>query len=76
MPTDPVIPDGTVTGRHPLIGTRWRINDTGGTFVVEDVVAQYARVRRANGAQGRILASSIRPSYRRTGYTPIGAGED
>lgn len=55
----------------PLVGTRWRINDTGGTFVVESVHGQYAYVRRHNGSAGRILAHAIRSSNAKTGYTQV-----
>lgn len=55
----------------PLVGTRWRINDTGGRFTVESVQGRYAYVRRHNGSAGRILAHTIKTSKAKTGYTQV-----
>lgn len=57
-----------------LIGTRWRINDTGSKFVVIRVDGRYAYVlREGRRAEGRILAHRIKDSRQQTGYTRLGA---
>lgn len=57
-----------------IIGSRWRINDTGGTFTVRTVAGQYAYVANERGTERRILAHRIRSSRAKTGYTRIDDG--
>lgn len=66
-------PNDALEELHPLVGTRWRINDTLGTFIVESVDGRYAYVRRHNGSKGRILVHSIKPSRAKTGYQRVHA---
>lgn len=54
-----------------LVGSRWRINDSGREFTVDVVSAQYAYVIRDSGARGRILVARLITSRSPTGYTRL-----
>ncbi len=55
------------TDRH-LVGTRWKINDTGGIFTVVAADSRYLTVENERGTRRRILAHRVRESKAQTGY--------